>query len=144
MDSQEYMKTITELMDFERENDRFTVSPETVMELKKKRDSLLEIKANISKEIRTIELECLNRRHNINLQLKNKETVSRSKIFFNKSDSIPQLRARSMKRLEEKKEMKIEHLEEIKHIVDKSVEEVEDLMIDIYLLIKKERTDPHL
>lgn len=142
MNSKEYMNTVNELMDFKRENLDLTISSKTLMELKKKRESLLELKDDVSKEIRAIELDCLNRRHNINLELEIKENVPRSKIFFNKSDSIPQLRARTMKNLEAEKDMKIKPLEEIKKTVDNSVEEIEDLMIDIYMVIKKQELFP--
>lgn len=137
MDYKEFDQIISDLTDFEKKIVSLNPSASALIQLKQKRDLLLEMKDDISDEIRSIEFEFLLQKREILSKLEDKKNVPRTKRLFKISDSIPQQRARAMRNLQSEQRMKIHAYDEIKFIIDENLKKIEEMMIDIYIHIKK-------
>ncbi len=135
MDIEDYKNIIAEVVDFEIEMSTLVQSRKTLFKLKEKREILLEMKNDVAEDIRSIELEYLKRRFNIRSQFEDEET-SRLTKFFSRSSSPSQMRARAMRHLESERSTKLEAYEEIKFTLEDLIEQIEDLMVEVYSSMK--------
>lgn len=135
MDIDDYKNIIAEVVDFEIEMSTLVQSRKTLLELKEKREILLEMKKDVAEDIRSIELEYLKRRCNIRSQFEDEET-SRLTKFFSRSSSPSQMRARAMRHLESERNTKLEAYEEIKFTTEDLIEQIEDIMVEVYTSMK--------
>ncbi len=143
MDIRDYELLIKDVIDFEINMDSFGQSRRTLLQLKERREILIEMRGNVKKDIRTVELEFLNRRSAIQeAYLRENEKTSRKSRFL-KSGTPSSMRAKAMRHLETERNTKINAYESVKITVDDLIIQVEDLMIDVYNSMKNSLHNSH-
>lgn len=133
MDIDDYNKTIANLIDFEIEMSSIAESRKTILKLQEKREILLNMKEQITTDMRSTEVHYLSMRTNIREEF-SPENIdnSRRKKLLKGNNSPARMRAKAMKKLEAERNVKIESYKDIKLTIDDLVEQIEEVMVDVY------------
>jgi hypothetical protein len=136
MDIKDYRNLIEEIIDFEIEMSSIAQSRKTLLELNERRELLLEMQKKIKTDMRSMEVEYLNRRSEIReAYIRENENPSRKSRFLKKS-TPSSMRAKAMKHLESERKTKIDTYEDINFTVDDLILQVEDVMVEVYSSMK--------
>ncbi|WP_432704110.1 hypothetical protein ACRERI_04595 [Methanothermobacter thermautotrophicus] len=132
MDPEDYHRILTELADF-RDLDTSTIASlrSSLVELKDRRDQLLEIRTNLKRDIRGVEryyLEWMAEVRNDVEELR--EGSSRLRRIISGSPATAQ--ARAMKQLKMNREALVETYRDLLEYTEELTEHIEDLMIELY------------
>ncbi|WBF09465.1 hypothetical protein ISG34_06595 [Methanothermobacter marburgensis] len=132
MDPEDYHRILTELADF-RDLDTSTIASlrSSLVELKDRRDQLLEIRTNLKRDIRGVEryyLEWMAEVRNDVEELR--EGSSRLRRIISGNPATAQ--ARAMKQLKMNREALVETYRDLLEYTEELTEHIEDLMIELY------------
>lgn len=132
MDPEDYHRILTELADF-RDLDTSTIASlrSSLVELKDRRDQLLEIRKNLKRDIRGVEryyLEWMAEVRNDVEELR--EGSSRLRRIISGNPATAQ--ARAMKQLKMNREALVETYRDLLEYTEELTEHIEDLMIELY------------
>lgn len=137
MDINDYNKIINDLIDFEIEMSSIAESRKTLLKLQEKREILLKMKKQINKDIRSVEVNYLTMRTSIRQEFSSENLDnSRRKKFLKGNNSPARMRAKAMKKLESDRKGKIESYTDIKFTIDDLVEQIEEVMVEVYGCMK--------
>lgn len=137
MDIDDYNKIINDLIDFEIEMSSIAESRKTLLKLQEKREILLKMKKQINKDIRSVEVNYLTMRTSIRQEFSSENLDnSRRKKFLKGNNSPARMRAKAMKKLESDRKGKIESYTDIKFTIDDLVEQIEEVMVEVYGCMK--------
>lgn len=137
MDIDDYQNIITDLIDFEIEMSSIAESRKTLLKLQEKREILLKMNEQVTKDIRSVEVNYLSMRTSIRQEF-SPENVdnSRAKKFLKGNNSPARMRAKAMKKLESERKGKIETYKDMKVTIEDMVEQIEEVMVDVYGAMK--------
>lgn len=137
MDIDDYQNIITNLIDFEIEMSSIAESRKTLLKLQEKREILLKMKEQVTKDIRSVEVNYLSMRTSIRQEF-SPENVdnSRAKKFLKGNNSPARMRAKAMKKLESERKGEIETYKDMKVTIEDLVEQIEEVMVDVYGVMK--------
>jgi hypothetical protein len=137
MDIDDFQNIITNLIDFEIEMSSIAESRKTLLKLQEKREILLKMKEQVTKDIRSVEVNYLSMRTSIRQEF-SPENVdnSRTKKFLKGNNSPARMRAKAMKKLESQRKGEIETYKDMKVTIDDLVEQIEEVMVDVYGVMK--------
>lgn len=132
MDPEDYHRILTELADF-RDLDTSTIASlrSSLVELKDRRDQLLEIRTNLKRDIRGVEryyLEWMAEVRNDVEELR--EGSSRLRRIISGNPATAQ--ARAMKQLKMNRQALVETYRDLLEYTEELTEHIEDLMIELY------------
>lgn len=136
MDPEDYHKILTELGDF-RDLDTSTIASirSSLVELKDRRDQLLEIRKNLKRDIRGVERYYLERMAEVRNDVEElREGPSRLRRIISGNPATAQ--ARAMKQLKMNRESLVETYRALLEYTEELTEHIEDLMIELYEEIK--------
>jgi hypothetical protein len=132
MDPEDYHRILTELADF-RDLDTSTIASirSSLVELKDRRDQLLEIRKNLKRDIRGVERYYLERMAEVRNDVEElREGSSRLKRIISGNPATAQ--ARAMKQLKMNREALVETYRDLLEYTEELTEHIEDLMIELY------------
>lgn len=133
MDIDDYQKIITDLIDFEIEMSSIAESRKTLLKLQEKREILLKMKDQVNKDIRSVEVNYLSMRTSIRKEFSPENADnSRRKKFLKGNNSPARMRAKAMKKLESDRKGRIESYKDMKLTIEDLVEQIEEVMVDVY------------
>lgn len=133
MDIDDYQKIITDLIDFEIEMSSIAESRKTLLKLQEKREILLKMKEQVNKDIRSVEVNYLSMRTSIRQEFSPENgNTSRGKKFLKGNNTPARMRAKAMKKLESDRKGRIESYKDIKLTIEDLVEQIEEVMVDVY------------
>jgi len=133
MDIDDYQKIITDLIDFEIEMSSIAESRKTLLKLQEKREILLKMKEQVNKDIRSVEVNYLSMRTSIRQEFSPENgNTSRKKKFLKGNNTPARMRAKAMKKLESDRKGRIESYKDIKLTIEDLVEQIEEVMVDVY------------
>lgn len=137
MDIDDYQNIITNLIDFEIEMSSIAESRKTLLKLQEKREILLKMKEQVTKDIRSVEVNYLSMRTSIRQEFSPENLDnSRAKKFLKGNNSPARMRAKAMKKLESERNGKIETYKDMKVTIEDLVEQIEEVMVDVYGVMK--------
>ncbi len=132
MDPEDYHRILTELADF-RDLDTSTIASirSSLVELKDRRDQLLEIRKNLKRDIRGVERYYLERMTEVRNDVEElREGSSRLRRIISGNPATAQ--ARAMKQLKMNREALVETYRDLLEYTEELTEHIEDLMIELY------------
>ncbi|GAB4380306.1 hypothetical protein [Methanothermobacter thermautotrophicus] len=132
MDPEDYHRILTELADF-RDLDTSTIASirSSLVELKDRREQLLEIRKNLKRDIRGVERYYLERMAEVRNDVEElREGSSRLKRIISGNPATAQ--ARAMKQLKMNREALVETYRDLLEYTEELTEHIEDLMIELY------------
>ncbi|AAB85447.1 unknown [Methanothermobacter thermautotrophicus str. Delta H] len=132
MDPEDYHRILTELADF-RDLDTSTIASlrSSLVELKDRRDQLLEIRKNLKRDIRGVERYYLERMAEVRNDVEElREGSSRLRRIISGNPATAQ--ARAMKQLKMNREALVETYRDLLEYTEELTEHIEDLMIELY------------
>ncbi|MCK9150978.1 hypothetical protein [Methanobacterium alcaliphilum] len=139
MDIDDYEKLIISTVDIEIETSSISESRKTLLTLHERREILKDIQSRLERDIRSVEVDYLNKRTFIREEFSstNFEKSSKMKKMLKGGTSSPaRRRAKAMKNLEKERNSKIEGYRDMKVNVDDLIEQIEEIMVDVYSSIK--------
>ncbi len=137
MDIDDYQNIITDLIDFEIEMSSIAESRKTLLKLQEKREILLKMQKQVNKDIRSVEVNYLSLRTSIRHEFSPENVdTSRRKKFLKGNNSPARMRAKAMKKLESERKGKIETYNDMKVTIEDLVEQIEEVMVDVYGAMK--------
>jgi len=132
MDPEDYHRILTELADF-RDLDTSTIASlrSSLVELKDRRDQLLEIRTNLKRDIRGVERYYLERMTEVRNDVEElREGSSRLRRIISGNPATAQ--ARAMKQLKMNRQALVETYRDLLEYTEELTEHIEDLMIELY------------
>ncbi|MGB4612415.1 MAG: hypothetical protein WBH74_07200 [Methanothermobacter thermautotrophicus] len=132
MDPEDYHRILTELADF-RDLDTSTIASirSSLVELKDRRDQLLEIRKNLKRDIRGVERYYLERMTEVRNDVEElREGSSRLRRIISGNPATAQ--ARAMKQLKMNRQALVETYRDLLEYTEELTEHIEDLMIELY------------
>lgn len=132
MDPEDYHRILTELADF-RDLDTSTIASirSSLVELKDRREQLLEIRKNLKRDIRGVERYYLERMAEVRNDVEElREGSSRLRRIISGNPAIAQ--ARAMKQLKMNREALVRTYRDLLEYTEELTEHIEDLMIELY------------
>lgn len=132
MDPEDYHRILTELADF-RDLDTSTIASirSSLVELKDRREQLLEIRKNLKRDIRGVERYYLERMAEVRNDVEElREGSSRLRRIISGNPATAQ--ARAMKQLKMNREALVETYRDLLEYTEELTEHIEDLMIELY------------
>jgi len=132
MDPEEYHRILSGLADFQ-DLDTSTIAStrSSLVELKDRRDQLLEIKKELKKDIRGVERYYLERMTEVRNDVEElREGSSRLRRIISGNPATAQ--ARAMKQLKMNRQALVETYRDLLEYTEELTEHIEDLMIELY------------
>ena len=132
MDPEDYHRILTELADF-RDLDTSTIASirSSLVELKDRREQLLEIRKNLKRDIRGVERYYLERMTEVRNDVEElREGSSRLRRIISGNPATAQ--ARAMKQLKMNRQALVETYRDLLEYTEELTEHIEDLMIELY------------
>jgi len=132
MDPEDYHRILTELADF-RDLDTSTIASirSSLVELKDRRDQLLEIRKNLKRDIRGVERYYLERMTEVRNDVEElREGSSRLRRIISGNPATAQ--ARAMKQLKRNRESLVKTYRHLLEYTEELIDYIEELMIELY------------
>lgn len=139
MDIDDYEKLIKNVVDIEIETSSITESRKTLLHLHERREILQDMQTRLERDIKAVEVDYLNKRTFIREEFSsnNLQKSSRMKrMFSGGNSSAASRRVKAMKNLERERNTKIENYKNMKNTVDDLIEQIEEIMVDVYSSMK--------